>query len=215
MELQPDFSIDGWCHPHVEVTAAAGRALAAAGSESRAFAHQAWRFIAKQPTKAGYWQSYWWTLPHYPTFQCVALACAIPEVRHNADVFEPVARWLYETQLPDGGWGPTPGDPSSPFATALGISTLALISAEARAVRRGVKTLIELQERDGSWAASPFLQIPPPNIAEPSQQLHWRIGQLGSGVVIADQHRLYTTASCVGALAVAGIFDGSRPTLSC
>jgi squalene cyclase len=56
---------DGWCSPHTEVTAMAGRALVAVASGShRADAAAAGGYVRSRQRTDGSWPSYWWTSPH-------------------------------------------------------------------------------------------------------------------------------------------------------
>jgi squalene cyclase len=210
MGLPPEFSFEGWCQPHVEVTAAAGRAFAAAGSASSPLAEKAWRFVTER-RQAGHWESYWWVLPHYPTLQCVELTRSVRGSEDTPRLLDATVAWLRETQLPGGGWAAASGQPACAFATALSISVLALACAAPAVLERGVDALLRLQEQDGGWWSEPSLQIPPPDVPEPGRQGPWRIGELGTGVLIADENRLYTTATCVGALALTGaLTSGGR-----
>jgi squalene cyclase len=182
----------GWCSPQVEVTATAGCALAALGPAHPA-AGAAWRYVRSRQRADGSWGSYWWTSAHYGTLQAVELALA-----HN-DV-EPVGRaadWAVRSQGADGGWG-APGASVSAFATALSLSILVRAGVRGRPVQRAISTLAALQEDDGGWASHPIMRIPTPGDAAPDR---WRPVRLGGGVVVQDEHRTFTSAACVAALA--------------
>ena len=116
----------GWCAPHTEVTATAGRALAALGSaNTRERAAAAWRYVRSRQRAEGSWYAYWWSSPHYATAQAVELALALGEE-------EPAARagaWALRTQHEDGGWG-MPGVGTSAFATAMCLSVLVTVEAD-------------------------------------------------------------------------------------
>jgi hypothetical protein len=47
------------------------------------------------------------------------------------------------------------------------------------------------------------MRIPPPQVVEPDDYASWRLDGLGTGVVVRDHHRLFTTAACVATLALA------------
>jgi hypothetical protein len=64
---------------------------------------------------------------------------------------------------------------------------------------------VTLQAEDGGWPSDPVLRIPPPDLVEPSSYRAWRADALGTGVVVRDQHRLFTTAACVSALRLAEV----------
>jgi hypothetical protein len=45
------------------------------------------------------------------------------------------------------------------------------------------------------------MRIPVPADADPDREDHWRIVRFAGGIDVADQHRLFTSAACVTALA--------------
>jgi squalene cyclase len=179
---------DGWCSPHLEVTATAGRALAALAPDAAA---AAWRFTRARQRADGSWRPYWWTSPHYATQQAVELALAAGD-REAAEL---AARWTLACQRDDGGWS-TAGATTSAFATALSLSVLA--SAGAPTERAAVR-LAGLQDDDGGWPSHPIMRIPFPGVVDPDRR--HRLGRPALGMVVRDQHRLFTTAACVAALA--------------
>jgi hypothetical protein len=199
MGLGAEADLGGWCSSHVEVTATAGRAFAAVTStpEGRE-AEAAWRYVSSRQRPDGSWASYWWTTNHYPTLQAVALAAemgAEEAVKRAAD-------WALREQCQDGGWS-APGAPTSAFATALSLSVLVRAGVRGPHVDRAVERLQALQDADGGWPSQPIMRIPPPDLAEPDDRDTWRSDELGTGVVVRDQHRTFTTSVCVGALALA------------
>jgi squalene cyclase len=209
-EVPATVSFRGWCRPHVEVSAAAGLAALALGGRGRRAALGAWRFIQPRQQPSGKWESYWWTLPHYPTSIAVAFASALPASRGVAEGVQGAVRWAREAQAANGSWTTLEPSLPSPFATALGVSILATGGAPKTDVERGVKALLEAGDDDGGWPSHPVLRIPPSDVEEPADLVEWRVGELGWGVVIADQHRLYTTATAIGALADAGRLSPPR-----
>jgi hypothetical protein len=120
----------GWCSPHIEVTAAAGRAL----------------------------------------------------LRHNSGRAE--AAWRC---------------PHSAFATALGLSILPHANADPEPIDRGRRRLLALQGDDGGWPSHPIMRIPVPGDTDPNRE-RWRPIRFAGGVDVADQHRTFTSATCVSAL---------------
>jgi hypothetical protein len=200
MDLPRAVSLRGWCERHLEVTATAGRARAAAGTAWLGPARAAWRYVAERQRPDGAFGGYWWCSRHYPTFQAVELAHAM---RGHADVEESIASaagWAaaeVERLLADGGAEP------ACFALSACVAVLAragVRSALAPAVRR----LRSSQRESGDWPAQPILRIPHPATIDPDATPHWRVGELGTCVVVPDQHRLVTTATCVGALSAGG-----------
>jgi squalene cyclase len=199
MGLGAESDLGGWCASHVEVTATAGRAFAAsARTPPGADADSAWRYVCTRQREDGSWASYWWTTHHYPTLQAVALAS---DVGDHAAV-QRAAAWALRGQEEDGGWS-APDVATSAFATAMSLSVLLRAGERGPQVDRAVERLLALQESDGGWPSHPVMRIPPPGLAEPDRQEAWRIDGLGTGVVVRDQHRTFTTAACVGALALA------------
>lgn len=182
----------GWCSPQVEVTATTGCALATLMPANPAVV-DAWRYVRSRQRADGSWSSYWWTSPHYSTLRAVELALALDDV-------EPVGRaavWAMRTQSADGSWGASGASPSV-FATALSLSILLCAGVRGRPVQRAISTLAMLQEEDGGWSSHPIMRIPVPGDTAPDR---WRPVRLGGGVVVQDEHRTFTSAACVAALA--------------
>jgi squalene-hopene/tetraprenyl-beta-curcumene cyclase len=171
----------GWCGAQLEVTATVGRALGAAALDGRsAGARAAWRYVRTRQRADGSWGSYWWTTPHYATQQAVELATALGDR-------EPLVR--------AAGWARsgTPADAGA-FATALTLSILVDAGADTD---RAVERLLALQAEDGGWPSAPIMRIPYPGDTDPDRPR----GRGFRGLLVADQHRTFTTAACVAALA--------------
>lgn len=183
MGLPESYSIRGWCAPHVEVTAAAGHAFAALGL--RAPAEAAWRFVESRQRSDGSWRSYWWDLPHYPTWQAAIFARVM-------SAWKPLAA--------AASWASVQPDDHSPFASALRILISAAAGVSQNAFRKEIQHLRRSQRTDGSWGTCPILRIPSSEVVECESDTVWRTDALGTGVVVRDQHRLYTTATCLAAL---------------
>ncbi len=175
---------DGWCSPHLEVTATAGRALATLAPDGRsAGARAAWRYVRSRQRDDGSWGSYWWTSPHYATEQAVELAALL-------DDREPVergARWA--TRGLDRG-------AASAFATALSLSVLVHAGADERETEAAIERLAALQDDDGGWPSEPIMRIPYPGDVDPDRPRRRGF----RGLLVADQHRTFTSATCVAAL---------------
>lgn len=196
-----DVDATGWCASHLEVTATAGRAMAAVPAD--AFARDAalaWHHVAARQGADGGWSSYWWADRHYPTWQSVGLATALGA---DGGAVASAAGWLRAQQAEDGTWRGASGAPSA-FGTALSLSVLLLAGGEDVTTQRGLTALLAMQLPDGGWPGDAAMRIPPPHVAEPDRYEAWRADRLGTGVVVVDHHRLFTTASCVAALAAAG-----------
>lgn len=207
MGLRRWVGFGGWCRPHLEVTAVAGRTLAlllTAGAPQRD-AEAAWRYVRSQQTYDGSWAPYWWTSSHYSTLQAAELAAAFGD----HDAVSRAADWALRSQNDDGGWS-APGAPTSAFATANSLSLLVLGGAQREAIARATDGLAALQQDDGGWPGHPILRIPLPGDRDPDGRGRWRPIRFGSGIVVADQHRTFTSAACVAALARTGT-DAGHP----
>jgi squalene-hopene/tetraprenyl-beta-curcumene cyclase len=188
---------DGWCSPHTEVTATAGRALAAlAPNDASPEAYDAWRYVRSQQCADGSWSSYWWTSPQYTTLQAVELALSLGD----DDAVRRAAEWAIRSQADDGAWS-APGAATSAFATASSLSVLLDAGVSGQPVERAISRLAALQEDDGGWPSHPIMRIPLPGDVDPDKRRLLRLGGPGRGVVVRDQHRTFTSAACVDALA--------------
>jgi hypothetical protein len=191
--------VRGWCASHLEVTATAGRAFAAVpDNRFRAEALLAWRYVDGRQARDGSWSSYWWTDRHYPTLQAATLGAAMGDQEPTTRA----AAWLTSEQLPGGAWSAT-GVQQSAFATALSLAVAIRAGGHDDAVRRGVHGLVSLRQADGGWPGDATMRIPPPQAAEPDDYESWRVDGLGTGVVVHDHRRLFTTSVCVSTLALA------------
>jgi Prenyltransferase and squalene oxidase repeat len=200
MRVGRGVDLSGWCSHHLEVTATAGWALASVpGGRFAAEAVRAWKYVERRQDVDGGWRSYWWTAREYPTLQAAELSRALA-VRGPV---QQAAGWALANQRADGGWG-APGAEFSAFASALALILLRRADRRGEAVRRGAARLADAQASDGGWPIHPVMRIPPPDVAEPELHSSWRADALGTGVVVGDHHRLFTSALCVSALALAG-----------
>jgi squalene cyclase len=187
----------GWCSPHTEVTAMAGRALVAvAPNDGGPDAAAAWRYVRSQQQGDGSWSSYWWTSPHYTTWQAVQLGLLLGD----HDPVGRAAEWTMRSQADDGAWS-APGAATSAFTTALSLLVVLGTRGSGRRVERAIARLAALQDNDGSWPSHPIMRIPLPGDMDPDGRRRLRFGWLDGGIVVRDQHRTFTTAACVAALA--------------
>ena len=180
---------DGWCSSQTEVTAIAGRALAALGRSAEADA--AWRYVRSRQRDDGSWSSYWWTSPHYATQQAVELAVSFGDY----DAVGRAAAWALRVE---GGLD------APAFATALSLSVLLHAGASREAIERAIAQLAALQDGDGGWPSHPIMRIPLPGDTNPDRR---RLVHIGRGIVVRDQHRTFTSAACVAVLAHAASVD--------
>jgi squalene-hopene/tetraprenyl-beta-curcumene cyclase len=148
----------------------AGRVLEAFGKAGMRPGHpavdRAVAYLRKTQEADGGWYGRWGVNYVYGTWQAlqglaaVGVPAADPAVVAAAD-------WLEATQQPDGGWGETPESYADPALAGVGPPTASqtawavagLVAAgrrDSRAVRRGVRWLVERQESDGSWRQREF-----------------------------------------------------------
>ena len=194
----------GWCSPHIEVTATTARALAVLDRNTYSPQIDAmWSYLRSRQSSDGSWSSYWWNSPHYATLQAVELASLLGD--HRA--LSQAAEWAISTQAPDGGWS-TPAAGTSAFATALCLQLLANAKASGQCIHNAVCRLAALQDEDGSWPSYPIMRIPLPGDRDPDGTRRWRFH---GGIVVPDQHRTFTSAACVAALACARDVTSYQP----
>jgi squalene cyclase len=194
----------GWCQPNTEVTAMAARAAVALGSRPQEITlNAAWHFVRSRQREDGSWSSYWWASPHYATQQSVELAVLMGD---NHAVRRAGA-WALQNQNANGAWN-LPNGPDSAFATALSLSILLRAGVDQLSIERALQTLSTMQEQDGGWPNDPILRIPLPGVLDPDKPLPWPFKNRQTGIVIADQHRTFTSAACVVAIADALRFYG-------
>jgi squalene cyclase len=153
--------------------------------------------VRSQQNTDGSWNAYWWTSAHFATQQAVELAVSM----HDRDAVNRAAAWTLRTQRPDGGWRAPSRSSMSAFATALSLSVLAVSDPpEQEPISRGVGALVALQQVDGGWPSEPILRIPVPADRRSGQDDRWRLVRFDDGIVVADQNRMFTSATCVAAL---------------
>jgi squalene cyclase len=196
---------EGWRCAHPCVTAVTMHSLLVHGERpDSALIQNAAAYLETERDKNGTWRSYWWKGYAYSTYHALrALAMVTPGDRPDAHVTE---SFLLAEQRTDGGWNDSGGSESEAFATAFVVLTL-LLGASDKAMTgaaKGVDWLIQHQRAEGDWMPSPILRIPPPMATDPGEIQFWRINQGGTGVIIADQLGLFTTAAGMWAMATFG-----------
>lgn len=191
-------SFDGWQSSHVCVAAVAARALDSTRQSPADTTRAVSEYLRIRQKADGLWRGYWWDDPLYATAGALRFLRrngAMPELRFDA------ASAIRARQHTDGSWSTPDGQRDSPFATALAVDSLcALGLTTSVAVQRAADWLVEAQRDDGSWTSVPIMRIPHPCEMEPDQVADWRIDQLGTGVLIRDQHRRFTTATVTRSL---------------
>lgn len=187
----------GWRSPHLCVTAVALQALLLFGvrSEPRVQAGLAW--LRASQDEDGLWRSYWWKGATYATLHALRALAAAGEL--SAEEWERARNGLLQSRNADGGWGDDHG-PSHAFATSQALQALITRPDAAcdDAIEQAADLLLATLE-GGAWPTVPILRIPPPMSPEPVAG-EWREDAMGTGVVIRDQHALFTTAAALAAL---------------
>ncbi|WFE97202.1 prenyltransferase/squalene oxidase repeat-containing protein [Micromonospora sp. WMMD987] len=112
----------------------------------------AWLLTAARPD--GSYENLWYRDHTSGTAVVVAALSRVGHARH--DVVRRAVRWLRDTQLPDGSWGPGDGTAGSVEETGWAVQGL-LASGDpeaADAVDRGVSWLLAAAGPDGGWPAT-------------------------------------------------------------
>src|SRR5262249_3891116 len=117
---------------------------------------------------------------HYATQQAVELAALVGD---RAAV-DRAGEWAARTLSRDVG----------AFETALLLSVLLEAGRDAQ---EAIEGLVALQDADGGWPSRPIMRIPLPGDRDPDRPRRRR----PRGIVVRDQHRTFTSAACVAALA--------------
>lgn len=180
---------DGWCAPHVCVTAMAASVVGLTSQPAiRAF-------LVSHQDSDGSWPGYWWCDREVATgLAAEALAKGTPAERARAAA---AATWaLRESTATE------PSDSAFRLAWRLRLFNLVPEPRTGAAARhRTVEELASLQRSDGSFPPSSRLRIPPPDVVNPDDWRGWRLGGRGGGSIIVDQRAIFTTATVVAALA--------------
>ncbi len=195
-----EYDFSGWCSPHVEVTGAAIQALLAGRIRKKSpIISAAFDYLCNEYNPKGYWESYWCCTNLYATNQAVA---ALKIIGSLSMFSTSISRYLCSIQLSDGSWGSGIDMTSCVFSTALGLSILMEVSPRQskEQIVRGIHWLVAVEKEDGSWQSRPIMQIPPPNVIDPTQIKKWRYGERGVGSCSGDQNRLLTTATVLKAI---------------
>lgn len=190
----------GWTSPHTCVTGAAITALLAVGEPGDGSAvRRAISFLLSSREPTGLWSAYWWTGHAYATFTALEALAGADVVSELRDVVRSAQGALADCQGPDGSWQ------GQPFETAFALLALTVDAADQPDTpdvgERAAAWLLRAQNADGSWPSQPMLRIPPPMVARPETVSSWDIDGEGTGVLIGDGGRVFTTAACVWALA--------------
>jgi squalene-hopene/tetraprenyl-beta-curcumene cyclase len=159
----------------------------------------------------GRWSSYWWNGMSYGSYHALS-ALGSARIIDRLECRRALDHVIAD-QRADGGWTDRPLPNGDVFATAFSLLTLLLVPDERswEAARRGIAFLLGAQDSDGGWPSAPILRIPRPFSTDPGCETDWVNDALGTGVVIADASRLFTTAAATWAVATYSRMCGAAP----
>jgi sporulenol synthase len=206
--------LKGWCSSQLCVTSIAIQVLQAYGlTTNGSEIRKAVDFVLSYQNHKGYWESYWWDGRIYGTAHSVrALSMLNKEMYLNH--IEKAVSWLLSIQQKDGGWHNGVDGESQPFHTALALQTLIDYNSHElhEPIKKGIHWLLLNQLSDGSWMSHPILRVPEPDCLQPWEKIEWRNGSAGTGIIVKDQNRLFTTSTVLGTLAMysKSIRDGKQ-----
>jgi hypothetical protein len=199
---KPDLtSVQGWTQPHPCVTALALQALLTQREHIESHCiENAIRYLQGKKEQSGIWRSYWWSGCAYGTYHAIRALSAAQAVTAR-DLTES-ARQLERQWSTHAESAASSHEKIAAFEAAFTILAQVLC-ADIESLTTADKLtsqLIAEQNSDGSWPSSPILRIPPPVVTKPEMLKRWRQGT-GTGVIIPDQRRCFTTAAVLWALA--------------
>ncbi len=153
--------------PTVDITGRVLEMLATYGyGQDHPAVRRALGFIRKEQEPDGSWFGRWGVNYLYGTM-CVLRGLEAVGIDNHEAYVQQAAEWLRSVQNPDGGWGETCGSYDDPHTRGVGPSTasqtawavLGLLAAgdtRSDSVARGVKFLLQNQNKNGSWHEKPF-----------------------------------------------------------
>lgn len=197
----PENVTNGWVNVHSCVTGVAIQSLLVHGVPIKSeLIQNASSYLIKQKNNVGLWNSYWWKGYAYSTYHAMR-ALSMCRVLNINEVTKTV-EFLLSNQQKEGGWNDSFSMDSEVFGTAFVILSLLLYPNRKTlsASKKGIYWLVNQQNLDGSWPTAPILKIPPPMVMNPDTIKEWRNNQMGTGVIIEDKGRLFTSSSALWAL---------------
>jgi squalene cyclase len=196
-------ALEGWTSEHPCVTAVALTAALSHGEPTDdPLVVRSTAYLLNCRDADGLWNSYWWPGYAYATYFSARVLARAGRLDRN-DRLKTAAAVVARVG-DDGSWDGLTSR-GEVFSTALSIGTLLLAPdspAAVTAARRGIQWLVERQLADGSWPAAPILRIPPSHVQDPETVKRWRSDDLGTGVIISDQSRTFTSAAALHVLGV-------------
>ncbi len=160
------------------------------------------RYLIDTQNDSGIWQSYWWKGYAYSTYHALRALAMTQKIQTKE--LQHLLQFLLSQQQQDGGWNDSNGGDSEVFATAFIVLSLLLFPDHQtlKGAEQGIAWLLQQQNFDGSWLSQPILRIPPPMVERPETVEAWHINQEGTGVMVEDPARIFTSAAAFWALSV-------------
>jgi squalene cyclase len=198
-------TMEGWLHPQPCVTALVLTSLVVSGQASQGRLVQSGAgYLFRQRNQSGKWPSYWWKGHAYSTY--LSMRALWPALRLSRETARDTIRRLIAEQSADGGWNDSGGDSSEVFATSFSMLSLLLFPefGTLDSAAKAAAWLLEQQDAAGQWSSAPILRVPAPMADKPDGMSAeaWRVMQRGTGVTVADQNAIYTSAAATWALGV-------------
>jgi hypothetical protein len=194
-------AVEAWCSPHVCVTANVLLALLDLGvSPKSTVVDRGLRFLLDRREEDGTWSSYWWSGATYSTYHAtLALTWA---GQMGTEELEVMGNAIAGLQAADGSWSDG-HDQGNAFATSFALLSLLLVPSRSSLddpIGRAISWLNHHQLDDGSWPTAPILRIPPGTVTDPSVLDNWQLRARGTGSMVEDHGRLFSTAAATMAL---------------
>jgi len=193
--------VNGWTSVHNDVTGVAVQSLLIHGlSVESDIIQRALGYLRKQKNRYHLWDSYWWKGYAYSTYHALR-ALSMCQAITEEEISYPL-QVLLGNQHKDGGWNDSFGEISEVFGTAFVVLSLLLCPRlkTLESARNGALWLINQQNKDGSWPTTPILKIPPPMLKDTNLVKEWYNNQLGTGVIIQDKRRIFSSSAAIWAL---------------
>lgn len=154
-------SYEGWCAPHLCITAPA----AVLGLSDSTLS-----YLARFQNDDGSWTGYWWDEDGYATAWAVQALAGSPDHR---DAVSAAVAWCAGRIGPDGAVRAGADAAPSAFATALALYAMRAAGVDrtedvaAAAGERAERWLLDSQLEDGSWEPSACLRVAQPDVRDP------------------------------------------------
>lgn len=192
----------GWTSPHICVTAMVLRVLDHLdGKEKEHIVKRAINYLIFNRQEDGYWESYWWRSKYYSTFNIIEALSK--EIMSNIFDIKNIFTYILKNQEREGYWKNGYDDRPCLLSTIYALNTLIILNKKVNinisySIKKAVKWIIAIQNKNGSWDnITPFFQIPPPNIINPFIENNWIKKQYGTGSITKDNNNIFTTATCI------------------